>query len=385
MMWEEVPLSDVSSIVGGATPKSKENSFWGGDIYWATPKDLSNLDSIYISKTVRSITQAGLNSCAASILPENSVLFSSRAPIGHVAINKVPMATNQGFKSIVPGPLLDAKFVYWWFKHNRKRLEGLGTGATFKELSKSAVERVLIPLPPMTEQKRIAAILDQAAELVRLRKEALAKLDVLGQAIFHDMFGDPFTNHMSFCKQRILDFGDVTTGNTPSRKEPKYYGDDIEWVNSNNLNDSNPFVGEASEYLSTVGASKARIAPKNSVLVTCIAGSRESIGNVAMTDRDVAFNQQINSLSLPSEHMCIFIYGQLRFHKELVRAQSRGGMKGIVNKTRFSEVLLLSPPEDLIKDYANKWAHLDVMRKNAEQSLNKSKALRASLINQCFT
>ena len=266
-----------------------------------------------------------------------------------------------------------------------KGFKSIITGAAQPQITRAPLLNYTISLPNLSEQRRIAKILDRAAELVRLRKEALAKLDVLGQAIFHDMFGDPFTNHMSFCKQRILDFGDVTTGNTPSRKEPKYYGNDIEWVNSNNLNDSDPFVGEASEYLSTVGASKARIAPKNSVLVTCIAGSRESIGNVAMTDRDVAFNQQINSLSLPSEHMCIFIYGQLRFHKELVRAQSRGGMKGIVNKTRFSEVLLLSPPEDLIKDYANKWAHLHVMRKNAEQSLNKSKALRASLINQCFT
>ena len=273
---------------------------------------------------------------------------------------------------------IDAKYIFYALQ--RVRIPNAGYSRHFRFLKEAK-----LPLPPLPEQKRIAAILDQATELVRLMQDALVKLDVLGRAIFHSTFGDPFTNHMSFCKQRILDFGDVTTGNTPSRKEPKYYGNDIEWVNSNNLNDSDPFVGEASEYLSTVGASKARIAPKNSVLVTCIAGSRESIGNVAMTDRDVAFNQQINSLSLPSEHMCIFIYGQLRFHKELVRAQSRGGMKGIVNKTRFSEVLLLSPPEDLIKDYANKWAHLHQMRKNTEQSLNKSKALRASLINQCFT
>ena len=102
--WPKVRLDECTEIVAGATPSTSVEAYWGGDVCWATPKDLSDLDGSYISDTPRKLTRAGLQNCAASILPAGSVLFSSRAPIGHVAVNTVPMATNQGFKSFVPKP-----------------------------------------------------------------------------------------------------------------------------------------------------------------------------------------------------------------------------------------------------------------------------------------
>ena len=193
MSWPTVPITDVARVVGGATPKSGTQEFWDGDILWTTPKDLTNLDGKFLSDTPRKITTEGLRICSAEILPVNSVLFSSRAPIGHVAINSVPIATNQGFKSFIPKDRLDASFIYWWLDANRGALQAMGTGATFKEVSKATVERIKIPLPPLEEQKRIAGILDQADALRRLRTRALEKLNTLGQAIFHEMFGDVVT------------------------------------------------------------------------------------------------------------------------------------------------------------------------------------------------
>ncbi len=190
MSWPVVGITDVARVVGGATPKSGTEEYWNGDILWTTPKDLTNLDGKFLSDTPRKITEQGLKSCSAEVLPANSVLFSSRAPIGHVAINSVPIATNQGFKSFVPTEHIDASFLYWWLDANRSHLQSMGTGATFKEVSKAAVERIKIPLPPLEEQKRIAGILDQADALRRLRTRALDKLNTLGQAIFHEMFGE---------------------------------------------------------------------------------------------------------------------------------------------------------------------------------------------------
>ncbi|MCX5618050.1 restriction endonuclease subunit S [Bombella sp. TMW 2.2543] len=187
--WPMVKLDSVTQIISGGTPKSTRSEFWGGDIKWATPKDLSNLQEKYISKTERTLTELGIQNSSAELLPAGSVLFSSRAPIGHIAINSVPMATNQGFKSFLPSNRLDANFLYWWLNHNKAHLQAMGSGATFKELSKSAIQRISIPLPPLSEQKRIAAILDKAYDLCQLRRHALKKLDVLGEAIFHDMFG----------------------------------------------------------------------------------------------------------------------------------------------------------------------------------------------------
>jgi type I restriction enzyme, S subunit len=204
--FPRIPLGECCEIVSGATPDTGTAGYWEGDICWATPKDLSGLDGHYISNTPRKLTKLGLESCSASILPAYSVLFSSRAPIGHVAINTEPMATNQGFKSFVPNSDIDAKFLFHWLRANRSYLEGLGVGATFKEVSKAVISKVKVPVPPMPEQRRIAAILDKVDALRTKRREALAQLDRLAQSIFVEMFGDPSTNPQKW-NTRVL--GDV--------------------------------------------------------------------------------------------------------------------------------------------------------------------------------
>ena len=205
--WKITRLDQCARIIGGSTPKTSVKEYWNGDICWTTPKDLSDLVTPYLEETPRRITKVGLDSCGAEILPEGSVLFSSRAPIGHVAINIVPMATNQGFKSFVPNPeKLDAKFLYYWLRKNRDYFNSIGNGATFKEVSKAVVSQVEIPLPPIAQQKRIAAILDKAEELRGLRRKALGELDAIVQSIFLEMFGDPVTNSKEWIK---IAFGQV--------------------------------------------------------------------------------------------------------------------------------------------------------------------------------
>lgn len=190
-----VPLVDVARVVSGGTPKTGIPEYWDGDVFWATPKDLSGLKTTRIETTPRKLSEAGLRASSAEVLPVNSVLFSSRAPIGLIAVNSVPIATNQGFKSFVPdAEKLDAGYLYRWLEWKREWLQSLGVGATFKEVSKATVSRIEIPLPPLNEQRRIAAILDKAHELRTKRREALAHLDTFTQSIFHSMFGDVVRN-----------------------------------------------------------------------------------------------------------------------------------------------------------------------------------------------
>lgn len=204
-------LGECCEIVSGATPKTAVTEYWDGDVEWATPADLSKLEGAYIHETPRKITSKGLSSCATSLLPEGSVLLSSRAPIGHVAINTRPMATNQGFKSLVPkSDLLDAKYLYHWLRANKDYLQSLGNGATFKEISKATVARVEVPLPLLDEQRRVASILDRADALRAKRHQALAHLDDLTQSIFHDMFGDPTANPLEHDVRELEDW--ITPG-----------------------------------------------------------------------------------------------------------------------------------------------------------------------------
>ena len=192
MSWPVATVGEVCEVVSGATPRTGKPEFWDGNVPWVTPKDLSELGQKHLSDTPRKITKAGLKSCSARMLPAQSVLFSSRAPIGLVAINTLPVCTNQGFKSLVPRfDLVSPDFLFWWLKAQEKHVQNKGRGATFKEVSKKIVEDLQIPLPPLAEQKRIAGILDAADAVRAKRREALAELDSLLQSTFLDMFGDP--------------------------------------------------------------------------------------------------------------------------------------------------------------------------------------------------
>jgi len=383
--WPKIPLADCCEIISGATPSTSEPSYWNsGDICWATPKDLSELDGPYISDTPRKLTAAGLASCAATVLPEMSVLFSSRAPIGHVAINTVPMATNQGFKSFIPkANQVHAKFLYHWLRRNRPYLESLGNGATFKEVSKAVVARVEIPVPPFPEQCRIAEILDKADALRARRRAAIAQLDTLTQAIFLDMFGDPTTNPRGWPTRSLAQIGEVVTGNTPSRGEPDYFDGTLEWIKSDNLSAGAYFATRAEETLSDRGRAVARTAPPTSILVTCIAGSENSIGNAAMVNREVAFNQQINAL-IPRSGNPHFLFGQMRIGKRLVQQASTASMKGMVSKRRFQEIQFVFPPIEDQDRFAAASGLAERFKSAQRASLGKLDALFASLQDRAF-
>ncbi|MGC9370353.1 MAG: restriction endonuclease subunit S [Paracoccaceae bacterium] len=173
--WTTVRLDEVCKVVNGGTPKSKVAEYWGGDVQWLTPKDMGQMTGREIGTTPRTISDKGLQNSSARLVPERSVILSTRAPIGHLAINTSPMAFNQGCRGLVPGEGLDHLFLYYFLYANRALLEGLGSGTTFKELSSTNLKSVRIPLPPLEEQQRIVAILDEACEgLSRARAHAEA-------------------------------------------------------------------------------------------------------------------------------------------------------------------------------------------------------------------
>ena len=160
--WVECKISDIGTVVGGATPSTKKpDNYKNGTIAWITPKDLSTFSGRYIQSGKRNITEIGLNSCSTQLLPKNTVLFSSRAPIGYVAIAANDVCTNQGFKSIIPNENTDPIFLYYLLKYNKNKIEGLGSGTTFKEVSGSMMKNIVVSVPKdKTIQERIASVLN---------------------------------------------------------------------------------------------------------------------------------------------------------------------------------------------------------------------------------
>ena len=162
MKWETKRVGDVCQILNGGTPKTGVKDYWDGDIAWITPKDMGKLEDVYVSRTERRITQAGVQNSSAKLLPPGSIILSTRAPIGHLAINEVPMTTNQGCKGLVLNDKVNNKYLYYYLKSNVELLDSLGSGTTFKELAGSKLADVPLPLPPLPEQQRIVTKLDAA-------------------------------------------------------------------------------------------------------------------------------------------------------------------------------------------------------------------------------
>lgn len=162
--WQIKTLGAVCEVMNGGTPKTGVHEYWDGSHLWITPAEMGKRISPYVSDTERKITDLGLRDSSARMLPPNSVILSSRAPIGHLVINTKPMATNQGCKGLIPGSQLQHKFLYFYLSSIVDLLNLLGTGATFKELSGGKLKEVAIPVPPLPEQQRIVGILDEAFE-----------------------------------------------------------------------------------------------------------------------------------------------------------------------------------------------------------------------------
>ena len=166
--WKTCTIADLGTIVGGATPstKKKEN-YADGTIAWITPKDLAGYTGRYIMRGERNITERGLNSCSVQLIPAHSILFSSRAPIGYVAIASQEMCTNQGFKSVVPNDNTDYMFLYYLLKFNKYKIEAMGSGTTFKEVSGSTMKGIKVTVPKsIDEQRKIASVLSSIDEKI---------------------------------------------------------------------------------------------------------------------------------------------------------------------------------------------------------------------------
>ena len=189
--WQEVRLGEVAEIIGGGTPKTSIPEYWNGEIPWLTPKDLAGYNHIYISKGERFITELGLKNSSATLMPKGAILLSSRAPIGYVAIAQNDICTNQGFKSLVVEPKQACNlFVYYWIKNNVEYLQSLGTGTTFEEISKSVVQDITIPLPPLTIQQKIAEILSSFDDKIDLLHRQNKTLESLALTLFRHYFID---------------------------------------------------------------------------------------------------------------------------------------------------------------------------------------------------
>ena len=183
-----VAIKEIGTVVGGATPKTDRDEYWGGSFRWITPAELE-ADSGYIYDSVRKLTKAGVESCSLQEMPVGTVILSSRAPIGKVAIAGNTFYCNQGFKNIICKEAITPRYLYTVLLLNVEYLNSLGRGATFKEISKGIVENIRIPVPATEPQKQYAAFVEQTDKSKLAVQQGLQELEILKKSLMQQYFG----------------------------------------------------------------------------------------------------------------------------------------------------------------------------------------------------
>lgn len=186
--WGIKYLSDFGNVISGGTPSTSVKEYWDGDIAWCTPSDITATPGKYICKTNRNITNKGLKNCAATILPPNSVLLCTRATIGELKISKVPIATNQGFKSLYSNFSGNINYLYYLLQTKKKDMLELAIGSTFLEISKTALCSIPLQTPPLDEQERIAEALSDVDDLISSLEKLIEKYKSIKATCLQQMF-----------------------------------------------------------------------------------------------------------------------------------------------------------------------------------------------------
>jgi type I restriction enzyme S subunit len=319
-------LGDIAQIIGGATPSTKIPEYWDGGIPWITPKDLSGFEGIFIREGSRNISKVGMEHSSVRILPAGTVLYTSRAPIGYVAIASAPVTTNQGFKSLVLNDGYVPEFVYYLLKHSKAEIESFSSGGTFAEISAKALAEVELEIPDERHQHAVADILFNLDSKILLNKKISKSLESIAQSIFKSWFidFDPvkakmagekpvgmddataalFPDSMEYSELGLIpqswkcksagDLFAVGIGRTPPRKESEWFceaGSGIDWVSIRDMGTYGVFSNRTNEGLTRDAVEKFRIAvvPKGTVLMSF----KLTVGKLCVTDREVVTNEAI--------------------------------------------------------------------------------------------
>lgn len=380
-------IGDVCKVASGSTPKRDNPNYWGGDIPWATPKEISRLSSPFLVDTLEKITKKGFESCSTEMLPAGSLLLSSRAPIGLLAINTIPVCTNQGFKSLIPLKDVNVFYLYYYLKHNVKKLQARGNGATFKELSKPLVEEFPIIIPKrLDDQIRIAHLLSKVEGLIAQRKQHLKDLDDLVKSVFIQMFGDPVRNERRWDTFPFSKFIDSARNGLSPSKGGKHNG---------KVYTLSAITGECFKEVfkdDTFSKTTEPYLPSGDEFLVCRGnGNLKLVGKgyfYPAVQNDVIFPDTIIALKIKDESINKNFLEEL-WKTDFIRRQIENSARTAngtfkINQSSLSQISLRLPPNEMQLKYSSVVQKISKIRRIYLKSLSDLESLYGALSQKAF-
>lgn len=387
--WEEKTLGEVCEIISGTTPDTSNDEFWGKGNYWITPAEI-NENSLYINSTARTITDKAVEYCSLRRMPRGTVLFSSRAPIGKIAISNVDsLYCNQGFKNFICSKNIHNKFLYYFLLKSRKYLISLGKGATFKEVSKSIISTVNIQYPPLPEQERIVAKLDKSFEAIdKVKANAEQNLNnakELYKVVLNRVFN---SNKYQFEHIKLDDLCEIITDGT--HQTPTYADKGVIFLSAKNVT-SEVIDWENIKYIpdSLHNELKKRVSPQKGDILLAKNGTT---GVAAIVDRDCVFDIYVSLCMLRPKKTVNVQYLLLAINNPITKDKFNKSLIGIgvpnlhLNKIRETTVPIPSPKfQDEISSLLNglKAEYLK-LEQIYTQKIKECDELKQSILQKAF-
>ncbi|EIJ41080.1 restriction endonuclease S subunit [Beggiatoa alba B18LD] len=389
--WEERKLIDIcKKITQGGTPDTSNPDYWNGSIEWLTPAEMGKIETRFIDSTVRKITITGLKNCSSDLLPINSVIISTRAPIGHLAINKSEMAINQGCKGLIPKELTNYDFLYYALFIFKSSLIDLGAGNTFKELSGNSLKNFEISLPSFPEQQKIANCLSSLDDLISAETQQLATLKAHKKALMQQLFpaeGETvpqlrFPEFLGAGEWEEKTLGDICDCIVSGRNKPKSFTGNIPWITIPDIqgvkiHSSISKLGLSIEEIKECGA---KIVPKNSVIMSCVG----TFGLVSICEQDLVINQQLHAW-LPSQIINnYYLLYSLVLHKNQMERMATHTTIAYLNKDSCNAIIISFPSLPEQQKIASCLSSLDDLITAQTQKINTLKQHKKGLMQQLF-
>lgn len=382
--WQYRKLGDVCIVERGGSPRPIDQYITDDEngINWIKIGDTTA--SMFITETAQKIKPEGMKK--SRYVQPGDFLLSNSMSFGRPYILKIDGCIHDGWLVLRDKEeLFDKRFLYYYLssKTTYHKFKRMAVGGVVNNLNSDMVRKVEVPVPSKVEQAEIADFLDKLNSVILMRQQELEKLDDLIKARFVEMFGDPRSNPFGFSKSVLKDTCKVVTGNTPSRAVQEYYGNYVEWIKTDNIVSEMINPTKATESLSEEGMKVGRTVDKDSILMACIAGSIASIGKVCVTDRTVAFNQQINAI-VPEEYNILFLYVLLQLSKDYLVEDINMALKGILSKSKLEEKEFIVPPMELQEQFADFVTQVDKSKVAVQAALEETQLMFDSLMQEYF-
>ena len=400
MGYETYALKDIGDIVSGATPKTSESENFGGNIAWITPADLSGYSEKYISYGARNLTQKGYDSCSTQLMPPGTVLFSSRAPIGYVAIAKNPVCTNQGFKSVVPKPWVNSEFLYYQLMYLRKSIQNMGSGTTFKEISGKKFGMVQVRIPPLLGQKRIVSrieeLFSQLDASVAELKTAKERLKVYRQAVLKEAFDTALQDNppmMPIEKLLTTQRKGMSTGPFGTMiKKHEHQTTGVPMLGIENIGHGNFIDGnkifvtpEKAKELKSFALLAGDIIISRSGTVGELCAVPERMEGALLSTNLMRIS--LNSNIIRSDYF-IYLFQSKGVVLDQVKELYKGSTRIFLNQAILKQIMFpvpgISKQKEIIEIIESRMSVCDSIEKTVDISLQQTEALRQSILKKAF-